>query len=67
MIAEHSMNTRHNFNWKTVQILEQKTNYYKRLIAETLHIKLNKDSLNIMQDTELLDRAYLPLLKKLNT
>ena len=66
VLAEHSRNTNHSFNWNSVKILDKEPNYFKRLTSEMLFIKLQKDnSLNIMRDTELLDEAYLSIIDKL--
>ena len=53
------METNHNFNWKKVNILEK--NYRKRNISEMKHIKEQKNNLNLMKDTELLDTSYFNL------
>lgn len=66
VVSQHIMDSNHSMNWSNVQILDHETNYYKRLISETIHIKQQKNGLNINEDTDLLDKTYFPLLEKLN-
>jgi len=37
-------------------------NYRKRNISKIIHIKEQKNSLNLMKDTELLDNSYFNIL-----
>jgi len=37
-------------------------NFHKRLISEMIHIKKQKNGLNRMSDTELLDECYFDIL-----
>src|SRR5580765_4877079 len=65
VVSQHITDYKHNMDWDNVKILDHETNYYKRLIAETIHIKQQKNSLNAMDDTEYLDRSYFPLLESI--
>jgi len=42
------------------------TYYHKRLISERIHIKEQKNGINLNNDTELLDDAYFDILDKLS-
>lgn len=37
----------HMFDWSSVKILDQETNYKKRLISEMTHIKVQKIGINL--------------------
>jgi len=45
-------------DWEKVSILDFEKNYRKRNISEMIHIKEQKNSLNLMKDTELLVNSY---------
>jgi hypothetical protein len=65
VITEHTLEYDHVFDWQNKKILDFETNYYKRLISEMIHIKLQTNGINCMEDTVLLDGAYSALLSKL--
>ena len=65
VITEHTLEYNHTFDWQNKKILDRETNYYKRLISEMIHIKLQTNGINYMEDTELLDSGYSNLLSKL--
>jgi len=44
-----------------VKVLDQETNYNKRLISEMIYIKKQKHGLNAKTDTALLDPIYSDL------
>ena len=53
----------HNFNWKKTQILHKENNLSKRLVAEMIFIKKEKDnSLNKIIDFDNLSESYFPLI-----
>jgi len=54
VITNHRITFEHEFDWN-VRVLDDETNYKKRLISEMIHIKNQKYSLNLQNDTELLD------------
>jgi hypothetical protein len=62
VITEHILEFDHTFDWSNVRILDSESNYRKRLISEMIHIKEQKNGINLMKDTELLDGAYFDLL-----
>jgi hypothetical protein len=65
VITEHTLEYNHTFDWQNKKILDFETNYYKRLISEMIHIKLQTNGINCMEDTDLLDSGYSNLLSKL--
>ena len=65
VITEHALEYNHTFDWQNKKILDRETNYYERLISEMIHIKLQTNGINYMEDTELLDSGYSNLLSKL--
>jgi len=58
VITVHRLLYKHDFDWDNVQILDEETNYNKRLISEMIFIKKQKFGLNAQTDTELLDPIY---------
>jgi len=42
----------HNFDWNNVKILDFESNYQKRLISEMIHIKSQKNGINLNEDTD---------------
>ncbi|KYN13987.1 hypothetical protein ALC57_13817, partial [Trachymyrmex cornetzi] len=62
VITKHIKEYNHTFNWEDVKIVDSESNYKKRNISEMIHIKEQKNGLNLMKDTELLDKAYLNIL-----
>jgi len=66
VVSRHIIDMNHDMDWNDVRILDCESNYYKRLISETIHIKQQKNSLNLIDDIDLLDKAYFPILDKIN-
>jgi len=66
VISEHILNFKHNFNWDNVKILDREPNWHKRLISEMLHIKEQKNGINLQKDTEHLNESYFSLLNDLS-
>jgi len=60
VVTEHIKN--HIFDWDNVKILDHEHNFHKKFISEMIHIKEQKNSLNRMSDTELLDECYFDIL-----
>jgi len=58
VITDHRLQAGHDFNWDNVKVLDQESNYYKRLISEMIYIKKQKHGLNAQTDTALLDPIY---------
>jgi hypothetical protein len=63
VITEHRL-TGHDFVWNNVHILDEEPSYIKRQISEMLHIKQQKNDINLQDDTRLLDNSYLSIIKK---
>jgi len=66
VVSEHILNHDHEFDWNNVIILDSEPQYYKRLISEMIHIKEQKNGINLKTDTELLDEAYFNLLDRIS-
>jgi len=65
VITEHRTNFSHEFDWDNVEILDRERFLSKRLISEMIHIKRQKNSLNLQSDTECLDDDIITILNKL--
>jgi len=39
--------------------MDSESNYNKRLVSEMLHIKEQRNGINLQKDTELLDESFL--------
>jgi len=55
----------HTFDWENAKILDYESNYFKRMIAEMIHIKIQENGLNSVEDIEGLDSSYFNLLTKI--
>jgi len=64
VITNHRKNYNHEFDWNNVKVLDEETNYKKRLISEMIHIKKQKCGLNSKNDTDLLDPLYHELVQQ---
>jgi len=64
VIIEHynRLDSMHKFDWKRVKILDEESILQKQLISEIIYIKQQKNGLNLKNDTDLLDCAYLDIL-----
>ena len=65
VITEHRISHQHDFDWKNIKILDEEKILNKRLILEAIHIKQQKQSLNLQNDTYSLDPIYMNLFIKL--
>jgi len=65
IITEHRLNFSHDFERNNVEILDKERYLTKRLILEMIHIKRQKNSLNLQSDTECLDDGIISILNKL--
>ena len=68
VITKHIIENRdHNFNWKKIQIIHKENNLSKRLIAEMIFIKKEKDnSLNKIIDFDNLSESYFPFISDIS-
>jgi len=67
VITEHRIERNHDFDWDNPEILDQEQNYYKRIISEMIHIKSQKNSINLNSDTEYLDGSYFDILDRIGS
>jgi len=58
VITDHCIEFDHEFDWDNVEVLDEELNYNKRLISEMIHIKKQKQGLNLKKDTDLLHPIY---------
>jgi len=64
VITNHRMHLNHEFDWSNVEILDVERFYYKH-ISKMLHIKCQRNGLNLQTDTECLDGAYTSIFNYL--
>ena len=66
VITNHRLKEDHEFDWKNIAILDEKSQYRKRLVSEMLHIKRKTRGLNLQTDLESylgrLLKAYFPIV-----
>ena len=62
-LAQHAHNFKHNFDFKEVTILEEKTKFKKRLCLKMIHIQKNNNSINFRTDIENLSDIYFNIIK----
>jgi len=55
VITDHRLKSKYEFDWDNAKVLDQESNYNKRLISEMIYIKKQKHGLNAQTDTALLD------------
>jgi len=58
VITDYRINYKHDFDWNEAKVLDEETNYNKRLISEMIFIKKQNHGLNAQTDTTLLDAIY---------
>lgn len=62
VITIHRNSTGHEFDWQNIKILDLEKSYSKRCVSEMIHIKLQKNPINVMSDTDRL-KPYFTLLE----
>jgi len=62
VIIDHRLEFSHEFDWKNVQILNRERFLSKCLISEMIHVKRQKNSLNLQSDTESLDNGVIIII-----
>jgi len=65
VITNHRLNFKHEFDWDNARVLDNETNYNKRLISEMIYMKKQKQGLNAQTDTDLLDPIYNDLFSSI--
>ncbi|KAJ8680706.1 hypothetical protein QAD02_016493 [Eretmocerus hayati] len=58
VLTLHRLEDGHEFDWENPRILDTEQHYNKRLISEMFRIQLERDSLNIREDTKKLNSLY---------
>lgn len=61
-LAQHNLETGHNFDFTNVKILDTETNYRKRLFKEMFNIKKDKNAINYREDINSLSIVYNNLI-----
>jgi len=64
VISSHRLQN-HEFDWDDVHILDSESSWYKRIISEMIHIKMQSYGLNKQSDTEILSDSYYPIIQHL--
>ena len=64
MLANHSTNLKHNFDFSNPKILDKEHNLEKRLILEMIEILNNKNSINKRSDMDCFSNVYKKFLEK---
>ena len=65
VIIEHRISHQHEFHCENVKILDEEKVLNKRLISEAIHVKQQKQSLNLQNNTYSLDPLYMNLFTEL--
>lgn len=52
VVTEHRVSHNHSFNWDEIKILDREINYYKKLVSEMIHIKEQKNRIDLKKDTK---------------
>jgi len=66
IITEHRIKYKHDFEWENPIILDKEKQYYRRLVSEMIHIKLQNNPLNLQNDSEALEHVYGEILNRIN-
>ncbi|XP_050315966.1 uncharacterized protein LOC126750390 [Anthonomus grandis grandis] len=64
-LAEHKMNTGHNFNFGKTTIMGQQQLFKKRLLAEMINIKKHNNAVNKRTDIDNLSSSYFNLIDQI--
>jgi len=65
VVSEHVLEFNHRFDWNNVKILDNEHNFYKRLTAEMIYIKEQKNGINSHKDSKMLNNIYTDVLSDL--
>jgi len=57
-LKKHEQTNNHTFNYSDTKVLENETNYHKRIIKEMIYIKKDKNSINDRTDIQNLSQIY---------
>lgn len=65
VVHEHRIQFDHEFGWKNVFILGKEPFYIRRLVSEMVHIKQQRNGINLQSDKNLFDNNYTSIIDKL--
>lgn len=65
VVSEHIIQFNHSFDWENVRVLDTEFSFQKRLTSEMIHIKEQKNGINLHKDSELLNVAYFEIISGL--
>jgi len=65
VVSKHIHNFSHSFDSSNVKILDIEHNFYKRSVAEIIHIKEQRNGINLQTNSELLNSAYFKIIEEL--
>jgi len=65
VITNYVVHHNHEIDWNNVKVLNVEKYYHKRLVSEMLHIKRQRNGLNLQTDTDCLDRGYTSIFNYL--
>ena len=63
VITDHRIDSGHDFGWKDYKISNRESHYFKKYIAEMIHIKSNNNCINKQNDTSRLNSINDKILK----
>ena len=64
VVNMHQNSFNHQFDWEGAVILDNESNYKKRLMSEMMHIKCHNNNINKKEDIFTLNKSYIPVLRK---
>jgi len=64
IITQHRMDLFRDFNWDNVHILDKEQILHKGLLSEMIHIKKQKQDLNLQNDILSFDSLYIDLFSE---
>jgi len=65
MISLHRLQEYHDFDWNDVRILDE-SSWFKRIISEMIHIKIQFCELKKQSDTEMSSDSYTLIIRGLS-
>ncbi|KAJ8685789.1 hypothetical protein QAD02_021582 [Eretmocerus hayati] len=65
VINKHIKMNTHEFDLEYVDILDVEKNWYRRILSEMIHIKSQRNPMNVKEDTHNLHKSYAPPLRKM--
>jgi len=62
VISLHRLQEYHDFDWNEIHISDNELSWFKRIISEMIHIKMQSCGLNKQNDTEILSDSYTSII-----